>query len=90
LLNDLPWGEPSLVRIGPSQVEVEVVKGSLGQEVGAAGEGFQIEELPFHEGVDGFNIALERVVGRRDAIVLGTEVGDGVRKVGAGAFLHTF
>ena len=38
LLGDLPWGETSLARVGTSQVEVELVVGDLGQELGAAGE----------------------------------------------------
>jgi hypothetical protein len=61
--DSVPW---SCMKIGKqAEVEVVLVKGSLGQEAGAAGEGFQIEELAFDEGVDGFNIALEGVGGRK-------------------------
>ena len=45
LVDDLPWSESWLVRVGTSQVEVELVKGSLGQEVGPVLESFQIKEL---------------------------------------------
>ena len=38
LVDRLPWGETSLVRVRASQVEVERVVGDLGQELGAAGE----------------------------------------------------
>jgi hypothetical protein len=55
LLDDLPWSETSLVRIGASQVEIELIQRSLGQELGAAAEGFQVEELIFDEAVDGFD-----------------------------------
>ncbi len=75
-MDNLPWGETSLVGIGASQVEVELVKGSLGQKVGAVGEGFQVEELVFDEAVDGLDVALIGVGPRRDALVLGAEVGD--------------
>src|SRR3990172_378897 len=59
LVDDLPWGETSLVRIGASQVEVELVEGSLGQELGAAGEGFQVEELVFDEAAGGMRSCWE-------------------------------
>ena len=38
-----------------SQVEVELVERSLGQEVEPAGEAFQVEELVFDEAVDGLD-----------------------------------
>ena len=41
LLDDLPGGQTSLVRVGTSQVEVERVVGDLGQELGAASEAFR-------------------------------------------------
>ena len=85
LLDDLPWGEASFVGVGTSQIEVELVEGNLGEEVGAVLESFQVEELVFDQAVDGFDVALEGVRGGRDALVLGAEVGDGARKVGAGA-----
>src|SRR3972149_7111279 len=77
LLDDLPWGETSLVGIGTRQVEVELIERNLGQELGAAGESFQVEELVFDEAVDGFDITLIGVGAGRDAVVLGTEVSDG-------------
>ena len=84
-MDDLPWSKTSLVRIGASQVEVELVEGSLGQEVGAAGEGFQVKELVFDEAMDGFHVALVGVSGGGNAHVLGAEVGDGGGEVGTGA-----
>ena len=69
-LEDLPGATVLLVRVGAYEVEVELVEGSLGQEIGAAGEGFQIEELIFDEAVDGLDIALIGVGGGRDALVL--------------------
>jgi hypothetical protein len=42
LVDDLPWGEVSLVGIGASQVEVELVEGSLGHELSAAAESSQV------------------------------------------------
>jgi hypothetical protein len=51
LVDDLPCRETSLMGIGTSPVEVELVKGSLGHDVGATLERFQIEELVFHEPV---------------------------------------
>src|SRR3970040_685444 len=82
LLDDLPWGETSLVRIGASQVEVELVEGSLGQELGAAGESFQVKELVFDEAVDGLDVTLVGVCGGRDANVWGAEEGDGAGEAG--------
>ena len=85
LLDDLPWGETSLVGVGARQVEVELIEGSLGHELGAAAEGFQVEELILDEAVDGFDVALVGVGAGRDAVVLGAVVGDGGGEVGAGA-----
>src|SRR3990172_1519093 len=85
LLDDLPWGETSLVRIGASQVEVELVEGSLSQELGAAGKGFQVVELVLDQAVDGFDVTLVGVSGGRDANVLGAEEGDGAGKAGTRA-----
>ena len=82
LVDDLPRGETSLVRVGARQVEIELVEGSLGHKLAAAGEGFQVEELVFDEAVDGLDIALIGVSGGRDALVLGAEEGDGGGKVG--------
>jgi hypothetical protein len=46
------------VRVRTSQVEVELIGLRLGEELTAAGEGFQIEELIFDQAVNGFDIAL--------------------------------
>ena len=83
LLDDLPWGEASLVRVGSGQVEVELIDRHLGQEVGAIFERFQIEELVFDETVDGFDIALIGVSGRGDALMSRAEVSDGGGEVRA-------
>ena len=67
--------------VGPSQVEVELIERGFGEEVGAAGESFQFVELALDEAVGGFDVALEGVGGGRNALMLGTEEGDGARKV---------
>ena len=54
-LDDLPRAQVVLMGVGPHEVEVELVKGSLGQEVGAAGEGFQVVELILDQAVDGLD-----------------------------------
>ncbi len=51
LMNDLR-AEALLMGIGSTQVEVELVKSDLGEEVGAAVKGFQIEELIFDEAMN--------------------------------------
>jgi len=81
LLDDLPWGKTSLVGIGPSQVEVELVEGDLGHELGAAAESFQVEELVFDEAMDGLDLTLVGVGAGRNALMLGAEVSDGGGKV---------
>jgi hypothetical protein len=70
LLNDLPGTEVLFVRVGADEVEIELVGEGFGEEVGAAGKRFQVEELIFDEAVNGFDIALESVSSRRDAEVL--------------------
>ncbi len=77
LLDDLPGSEPLLVRVGPSQVEVELIERGLGQEVGTVVESFQVEELVFDEAMNGFDVGLIGVRGGRDALMLGAEVSDG-------------
>jgi len=84
-LDDLPGAQVLFVGVGPHQIEVKLVEGSLGQEVGAVGERFQVEELIFDEAVNGFDIGLIGVGGGRDALVLRAEAGDGLGKAGAGA-----
>ena len=61
-----------------------MVEGSFGQEVGAAGEGFQIKELIFDEAVNGFHIALVGMSGGWDALMLRAEVSDGGGKMRTG------
>jgi hypothetical protein len=82
-LDDLPGAEVLFVGIGPHQVEVELVEGSLGQEVGAVAKGFQVEELIFDEAMDGFDVGLIGVGGGQDTLVLRAEAGDGLGKAGA-------
>ena len=69
-LDDLPGSLKFLVGVGPGEIEVELVGVDLGQEVAAALEVFQIEELVFFETVDGFDVALESVSGRRNTDML--------------------
>ena len=45
-MND-PRAEAVVIGIGSTRVEVELVESDLGEEVGAALKGFQIEELIF-------------------------------------------
>ena len=65
-LDDLPWGETSFMGVRPSQVEIELIEGGLGEEVGAAAEGFQVVELILDEAVNGFDVTLKGVGGGRD------------------------
>jgi len=70
LFDDLPGAEILFVGIGTNEVEVELVGESLGEEVAATVERFQVKELIFDEAVNGFNIALEGVSRGRNANVL--------------------
>jgi hypothetical protein len=65
------------VGVGANQVEVELVGGDLGEEVGTAGEGLQVEELVFLQAVDGFDVAVIGVSGGRDAHMLAVAEGGG-------------
>src|SRR5215467_9290075 len=56
--------------VGTNQIEVELVGVGFGEEVAAAGEIFQVEELVFFEAVHGFDIALIGMGRRRDAHML--------------------
>lgn len=56
--------------VRPREVEVELVGGDLGQELAAAAELLQIEELVFDQTVHGFHVTLPGVRARRDAHVL--------------------
>jgi hypothetical protein len=66
-LDDLPGGLIFFVGVRPGEVEVELIGVHLGEEIAAAGEGFQIEELVFFEAMNGFDIALVGVSRGRDA-----------------------
>jgi len=67
------------VGVRSDEVEVELVGVGLGEEIAAAGEIFQIEELIFFEAMNGFDIALVGVPRRADADVLA--VTEDLRKV---------
>lgn len=67
------------MRIGPREVEVELVGVDFGEEVSPAGEIFQVEKLIFFEAVHRFDVALVSVRGWRDAHML--TVAKGFRKV---------
>ena len=56
--------------VGAGEIEIELVGVDLGEEISTARERFQVEELVFFEAVDGFDVALVGVGGRRDADVL--------------------
>jgi hypothetical protein len=70
LLDDLPGAEVLFVGVGADEVEVELIGKGFGQEVSAPRKGFEIEELIFHQAMDGFHIALKGVSGGRDTDVL--------------------
>ena len=55
LVNNFPGSAKAFVGIGASQIEIELIKGSLGHKVGAIAERFQVKELIFDEAVDGFD-----------------------------------
>ena len=69
-LDDLPGAEIVFVGVGANEVEVELVGESFGEEVAAAVERLQVEELIFDEAMDGFDVALKSVGGGGDADVL--------------------
>ena len=77
---DLERALPFLAAIGPDEIEVVPVGGDLGPEVLGAGEGFAVEELVFHEAMDGFDIALPVVALGRDVTVIGVQGSDGRRQ----------
>jgi len=58
------------VRVGPRQVEIELVGEHFGEEVAAARKVFEVEELVFFDPMHGFHIALVRMRGRRDTHML--------------------
>jgi hypothetical protein len=66
----LPRAEVLLVGVGADEIEVKLIGEGLGEEVAAAGKGFQVEELILDEAVDGLNVALKGVSGGRDADML--------------------
>jgi len=57
-LDDLPRALIFFVRVGTDEIEIELIGVGLGEEVAAAGEVFQIEELVFFEAMHGFDVAL--------------------------------
>jgi hypothetical protein len=65
-LDDLPGAEVLFVGVGADEVEIQLVGEGFGEEVAAAREGFQVEELIFDEAVNGFDIALEGVSGGKE------------------------
>ena len=67
LLDDLPGAEVLFVGVGADEVEVELIGKGLGEEITAAGERFQIEELIFDQAMHGFDIALVGMRSGRDA-----------------------
>jgi hypothetical protein len=69
-LDDLPGALIFFVRVGANEIGIELVGVSLGEEIGAAGEILQIEELIFFETMNGFDIALVGMRGWGDAHVL--------------------
>jgi hypothetical protein len=58
------------VGVGADEIEIELVGVGFGEEVAAAGEVLEVKELVFFEAMDGFDVALIGVSGRRDADVL--------------------
>jgi hypothetical protein len=58
------------VGVGASEIEIELVGVHFGEELAAAGEVFQIEELVFFQPMHGFHVALVGVRGGRDAHML--------------------
>jgi len=77
---DLERAAPFLAAIGANEIEVVPVGGDLGPEVLGAGEGLAVEELVFHEAMDGFDIALPGVALGRDVTVMGAQGADGGRQ----------
>ena len=69
-LDDLPGAQIFFVGVGADEIEVELIGVGLSEEVAAAGEVFNVEELVFFEAMNGFDIALVGVSGRGDAHVL--------------------
>jgi hypothetical protein len=85
MLEDLPRAAVLLVGVGAGEVEVELVEGSRGEEVGRGREGLDCKELVFDEAMNGLDIARVGVRGRGNALVLGAEESDGAGEAIAGA-----
>ena len=83
VLEDLPGGAMLLVTVFAEGVKPEQVRGGLGEEVGAGGEGFDLVELILDEAVDGFDIGLPGVGRGRDGLM--EQAGDGLDGMGKGA-----
>lgn len=60
-LEDLEGPLPFFPTVGAHEVEVVPVGGDFGPEIGGAGEGFAVEELVFHQPMNGLDIALPGV-----------------------------
>src|SRR5581483_11514048 len=69
-LDDLPGTLIFFVGVGTDKIEIELIGVGFGEEVAAAGEVFQIEELVFFEAMHGFHVALVGVGWGWDAHVL--------------------
>ena len=61
ILDDLPGAEILFVGVGADEVEVELIGASFGEEIATPVEGLQIEELVFHQAMNGFDVALKGV-----------------------------
>ena len=66
----MPRAEIFFVRVGPYEVEVQLLTGHFGEELSTRSELFEDEELVFLQAMNRFHVALIGVCGRRDAHVL--------------------
>ncbi|MDD4857080.1 MAG: hypothetical protein PHD74_03130 [Candidatus Krumholzibacteria bacterium] len=72
-----------LVGVWSREVEEELVRVRLGEEVRSVGDGFDLIELAFHEAVDGFDVGLPGIGGGGDGGV--DLAGDALDGFGIGA-----
>jgi len=63
-LDDLPGALVFFVGVGAHEIEVQLIGVHFGEEVAAAGEVFEVEELVLFQAVHGFDVALIGVRGR--------------------------
>ena len=68
-----------LVRVGPHEIEVELIGVHFGEKVAAAGEVFEVEKLVFFEAMHRFHVALIGVGSRWDTHMLA--IAEGFREV---------